>query len=142
MEVLAQEIQDANLAFDALATPSGTGTSALYLALAMPEYKIYTTPSVGGSAYLREQMSAHEHIPDNLIILEPKKKYHFAKPYPEFFEMHKKLREAGVEFDLLYAPLLWQCLLEQTNEKILYIHSGGISGNKSMHERYKQKGFS
>lgn len=139
MEVLAQEIKEANLEFDALATPSGTGTSALYLALALPEYKIYTTPSIGDSVYLREQMSAHETIPDNLIILEPKKKYHFAKPYPEFLQMYLKLLEAGIEFDLLYAPLLWQCLLEQTNEKIFYIHSGGMSGNKSMHERYNKK---
>jgi 1-aminocyclopropane-1-carboxylate deaminase/D-cysteine desulfhydrase-like pyridoxal-dependent ACC family enzyme len=32
---------------------------------------------------------------------------------------------------------MWKMLLEQTKEQILYIHSGGISGNKSMLQRYK-----
>jgi 1-aminocyclopropane-1-carboxylate deaminase len=141
MEVLAREVREANLDFDALATPSGTGTSALYLALSLPEYKIYTTPSVGDVTYLKEQMSALESIPNNLIILEPEKKYHFAKPYAEFLEVYKKLLNAGIEFDLLYAPLLWKCLHEQTQEKILYVHSGGVSGNVSMLKRYKQKGM-
>lgn len=43
---------------------------------------------------------------------------------------------AGVEFDLLYAPAMWIAILEQTTEKITYIHSGGVSGNQSMLERY------
>ena len=86
--------------------------------------------------------SALTEIPDNLHILEPQKKYHFAKPYKEFIDIYKKLLDTGVEFDLLYAPSLWKCLLEQTNDKILYIHSGGVSGNESMLERYSRKGFS
>ena len=142
LEVLAQEIREQNPNVNALATPSGTGTTALFLALSLPEYKVYTTPSVGDVAYLKEQMSALAEIPDNLHILEPQKKYHFAKPYKEFIDIYKKLLDTGVEFDLLYAPSLWKCLLEQTNDKILYIHSGGVSGNESMLERYSRKGFS
>ncbi len=124
-----------------LATPSGTGTTALFLALALPEYKVYTTPCIGDVAYLQEQMSALAKLPQNLIILPPKKKYHFAKPYKEFLERYKKLLKSGVEFDLLYAPAMFEALLEQTHEKILYIHSGGVSGNESMLARYKKKGF-
>ena len=120
-----------------LATPSGTGTTALFLALALPEYKVYTTPCIGDVAYLQEQMSALAKLPQNLIILPPKKKYHFAKPYKEFLERYKKLLKSGVEFDLLYAPAMFEALLEQTHEKILYIHSGGVSGNESMLARYK-----
>ncbi len=140
LEVLAQEIHEQNKAFPttALATPSGTGTTALFLALALPEYRVYTTPCVGDSAYLKEQMSALTKIPSNLTILEPKKKYHFAKPYKEFYEMYQRLHVKGIEFDLLYAPAMWQALLEQTNEKIMYVHSGGVSGNKSMLARYKK----
>ena len=141
LKVLAQEIRQSNLDVKALATPSGTGTTALYLALSLKEFKVYTTPSIGSVEYLKEQMSALHAIPDNLFILEPKKKYHFAKPYPEHFEMYEKLLAGGVEFDLLYAPLTWQCLLEQTDEEILYIHSGGVSGNESMLKRYEAKGF-
>ena len=141
LEVLAQEIREANLDIDSIATPSGTGTTALFLAKALPEYKIYTTPCVGDAAYLKEQMQSLTTIPDNLVILEPKKKYHFAKPYKEFYAMYKSLLVAGIEFDLLYAPSMWMALIEQTKEKVLYVHSGGVSGNKSMLLRYEKKGF-
>ena len=139
LEVLAKELRDANLESKVLATPSGTGTTALFLALALPEFKIYTTPCIGDVEYLKEQMQALANIPANLIILKPKKKYHFAKLYPEFYEMYKKLLDAGIEFDLLYAPSMWIALQEQTDEKITYIHSGGVSGNESMLLRYKNK---
>jgi len=86
-------------------------------------------------------MVLHNPLPKNLIILEPAKKYHFAKPYKEFFDIYIKTKDAGVEFDLLYAPSMWLHLLESTNEDILYIHSGGVSGNGSMLERYEKKGF-
>lgn len=141
LRVLANEIREANLDVKSLATPSGTGTTALFLALALPEYKIYTTPCVGDAAYLREQMNALNEIPNNLVILEPSKKYHFAKPYPEFLEIYKKTLACGIEFDLLYAPGMWKVLLEQTDEDILYIHSGGVTGNESMLKRYEKKGF-
>lgn len=139
LEVLAQEIRESHLDIDAIATPSGTGTTALYLAHALPEYTIYTTPSIGDSHYLQEQMRALETIPSNLVILESKQKYHFAKPYKEFFAMYKKLLDKGIEFDLLYAPALWINLLEQSNDRVLYLHSGGVSGNASMLQRYKSK---
>ncbi|RLA80636.1 MAG: 1-aminocyclopropane-1-carboxylate deaminase [Epsilonproteobacteria bacterium] len=141
LEVLAKEIRESNLDVKSLATPSGTGTTALFLALALPQYKVYTTPCVGDSEYLKEQMSALHKIPDNLVILEPEKKYHFAKPYPEFLEIYQNLLKSGVEFDLLYAPGMWKALLEQTEEEVLYIHSGGVTGNESMLKRYKKKGF-
>jgi len=137
LEVLAQELRDANLESKVLATPSGTGTTALFLALALPEFKVYTTPCVGDVEYLKEQMQALANIPRNLTILKPKRKYHFAKLYKEFYEMYKKLLDAGIEFDLLYAPSMWIALQEQTDEKITYIHSGGVSGNESMLLRYK-----
>lgn len=136
LSILAQEIRDANLDVKCVATPSGTGTTALYLALALPEYKVYTVACVGDVSYLKEQMQALSFIPENLIILKSSKKYHFAKLYPEFLEIYKKLLTTGIEFDLLYAPSMWLSLLEHTNEEILYIHSGGITGNESMLRRY------
>lgn len=139
LKVLAQEIRESKLTTKSLATPSGTGTTALYLALSLPEYKVYTTPCIGDSAYLKEQILSLHTIPENLIILEPEKKYHFAKPYPEHYEIYKKLLKAGIEFDLLYSPLMWRCLLQQTDEEILYIHDGGVNGNESMLKRYKRK---
>lgn len=139
LHVLAEEIREQNPDVKSLATPAGTGTTALYLALALPEYKIYTTPCVGSVSYLKEQMLSLSNIPKNLIILEPKKKYHFAKLYPEFLDIYHKLKSSGIEFDLLYAPAMWLALLEHTDEKVLYIHSGGLIGNETMLERYKHK---
>lgn len=141
VEELAQEIREANLCTTSLAIPSGTGTTALFLALALPEYKIFTTACVGDSSYLRDQMNALHEIPQNLIILEFGKKYHFAKPYPEFYQIYKRLLDTGIEFDLLYAPLMFKALLEQVDEEVLYIHSGGVSGNQSMLKRYQRKGI-
>jgi len=139
MKVLAQEIREQKLDIEAICTPSGTGTTALFLAKELPEYRVYTVACIGSTNYLKEQMSALSSLPDNLIILEPKKKYHFAKLYPEFLEIQTQLRDNGIEFDLLYAPLTWQTMLEKTDEKFLYVHSGGLTGNTSMYERYKKK---
>ena len=141
LKVLASEIRESKIECRSIATPSGTGTTALFLALALPDFKIYTVPCVGDWEYLKQQMRALHKIPKNLIILEPSKKYHFAKPYKEFIDIYKKTKDAGVEFDLLYAPSMWMALLEQTSEEILYIHSGGVSGNESMLKRYAKKGM-
>ena len=84
-------------------------------------------------------LSLVDQLPPNLKVLAPKKKYHFAKPYKEFYELFKKTKDSGVEFDLLYAPQMWQTLLEQTNENVMYIHSGGMTGNASMLARYKNE---
>lgn len=143
LEQLAREIRNAKaskeLPFEAVATPSGTGTSAFFLAEALPEMRVYTTPSVGDSAYLLEQMHYLGEIPPNLMILESSKKFHFAKPYREFYEIGKKLSQTGIVFDMLYAPKMWMMLLEQTQESLLYIHSGGVSGNETMQLRYAKK---
>ena len=139
VEVLAEEIRTANLDIKAVATPSGTGTTALFLAQALPEYTIYTVACVGDKEYLIEQMQALGTIPSNLIILTSEKKYHFAKLYPEFLQIYTKLQKSGITFDLLYAPALWLALLCSTQEKILYIHSGGVMGNGSMLARYEKK---
>ncbi len=137
LDILAMEIREQRPNVKALATPSGTGTTALFLALALPEYIVYTTPCVGDVNYLKKQMSTLATIPENLVILKPKKKYHFAKPYLNFLDIYKKTLLSGIEFDIIYAPGMWECLVEQTDEKIMYIHSGGVSGNESMLERYK-----
>ena len=140
VSILAQEIIDSKLDTKEIAIPSGTGTTALYLALALPcEYTVYTVACIGDSEYLKEQMQALDTLPENLIILEPRKKYHFAKPNKDLYQMYTKLLSCEIEFDLLYAPLMWKVLQEHNLENILYIHSGGVSGNKSMLERYKHK---
>ncbi|MCW8838511.1 MAG: 1-aminocyclopropane-1-carboxylate deaminase [Thiovulaceae bacterium] len=142
LKALADEIREQNIEVKSLATPSGTGTTALFLAKSLPEYIIYTTPCVGDVEYLKMQMlSLVDKLPENLVILKPKKKYHFAKLYPNFLDIYKKVLDAGIEFDLLYSPSMWEALIEQTDEDVLYIHSGGVTGNKSMLSRYLNKNY-
>ncbi|WP_038247794.1 pyridoxal-phosphate dependent enzyme [Ghiorsea bivora] len=120
-------------------TPSGTGTTAFYLAKHLSDCRVLTTALVGDNVYLQQQMQLLGTMPNNLKLLEPKHKYRFAKPYPEFLETYQSLKQAGIEFDLLYAPLMWQTLLNHKQEiqgTILYVHSGGLLGNASMLQRY------
>ncbi len=148
IKVLAQEIQqwreEQHIQKLTVITPSGTGTTALYLAKYMEETKVMTTALVGSKAYLQEQMSSLESIPDNLNILETSKKHHFAKPYKEYVEIYEMMKEQEIEIDLLYAPKMLLALGEKMSEiegDILYVHSGGTKGNTSMLGRYKRKGF-
>ena len=123
-------------------TPSGTGTTALYLAKYLPEDMVLSTPLIGDRAYLLKQMSALEAIPPNLKIIECEGRYHFGKPYLEFLAPYNTLLDQGIEMDLLYAPktlLMLKKHLDEIEDEILYVHSGGVKGNRSMLERYERK---
>ncbi len=125
-------------------TPSGTGTTAYYLAKSIPTCKIITTAVVGNSEYLKTEMRALGEIPKNLYVIDTQKKYHFAKPYKEYLEIYLELKDIGIEFDLIYAPKTWLAFLENIEKfdgTFLYVHSGGLSGNETMLERYKFKGL-
>ena len=123
-------------------TPSGTGTTAFYLAQSLPDCAVLTTAVVGDQAYLQTQMKMLGKIPDNLVILQSEKKFHFAKPYPELLEIYRALLDAGLTFDLIYAPVMWRALCrQQIQGAVLYVHSGGLLGNASMLERYRHSGM-
>jgi 1-aminocyclopropane-1-carboxylate deaminase len=132
--------------------PSGTGTTALYLQkncslLSAPcslKTKVFTTPCVGDSEYLKKQffeLEADEACHPTILTLE--KKHHFGKLYKDNYKIWLKLhQQTGVEFDLLYDPLGWRVLLahpEVLKTPVLYIHQGGVLGNESMLPRYKRK---
>ena len=151
--ILAQEIvdwrQENSIEELNIFVPSGTGTTALYLAKAFvgeraPRPTVYTCPCVGDEAYLKKQFSEHE-IDEKYHpkILTLEKKHHFGKLYRENYKIWLELRqETGVEFDLLYDPLGWRTLLahpEVFDKPALYIHQGGVLGNESMLPRYERK---
>ena len=123
--------------------PSGTGTTALFLQKYLPDFKVYTTSCVGGSEYLKKEFNGLcEDSTHHPIILDSKKKYHFAKLYKEAYKIWRELLKNGIEFDLLYDPIGWITMLENETifkNPILYIHQGGILGNKSMLPRYERK---
>lgn len=124
--------------------PSGTGTTALYLQKYLP-FEVLTCACVGDEDYLKKQFDMLEKE-NHPTIIKAEKKYHFGKLYKEFYKIHNELlTQTNIEFDFLYDSLGWICLekyLETLQEKdfeILYIHQGGILGNISMLERYKNK---
>ena len=126
-------------------TPSGTGTTAYFLAKSLKDVTVLTTPLIGHKSYLLEQIGFLGDLPPNLRILETEKKYHFAKLYSENMKIYQSFLEQNIEMDLLYAPKMFQALSEVLHElegTLLYVHSGGVQGNVSMLERYQRKNFS
>jgi len=125
-------------------TPSGTGTTAFYLARALPRITVVTTALVGDAGYLLRQMRMLGGIPDNLKILEDEKKRPFARPDPELLATWQALQAAGIEFDLIYGARMWHVLLmhaDAIEDEILYVHSGGLPGNATMLDRYRHLGM-
>lgn len=124
--------------------PSGTGTTALYLQKYLP-FEVLTCSCVGNDEYLKQQFLELEES-NHPRILEKEKKYHFGKLYKEFYEIYLELlNQTNIEFDLLYDSLgikVFQDYISKHNKttnNYLYIHQGGIIGNESMLERYKNK---
>ena len=123
-------------------TPSGTGTTAYFLAISLPEVTVITTPLIGSVEYLEEQMAYLGALPGNLTILETQKKYRFGKTYAEYITVYQALLDQGIEMDLLYAPKMLIALSENMDKiegNLFYVHSGGVKGNSSMLERYVNK---
>jgi len=147
IEVLAKEInlwkKENQLEKLIVVLPSGTGSTSLYLkAFLEDDIELYTVVLVGDEAFQLEQWQRLSTGPYPKILPSPKKK--FAKPYAEYLEMYTELKnETNIEFDLIYAPKTWIQMSEQLLDEeadILYIHTGGVTGNTTMLERYKYKG--
>ncbi|MHC3994672.1 1-aminocyclopropane-1-carboxylate deaminase [Thiomicrolovo sp. ZZH C-3] len=121
-------------------TPSGTGTTAAYLAKALPECLVVTVAAVGDPVYLQRQIEALMPLPPNLMMLSTP--YRFGSLHDDLLQTYEKLRSAGVEFDLVYAPVMWLALTEVWEDlegEVLYVHSGGVSGNETMLARYARR---
>ena len=129
-----------------VATPSGTGTTALYLRdYLSKEIDVVTTPIVGDRETLWAQWQQLE--PNQKFyphILDHYPKHPFAQPKKEYLQTWQSLKEARILFDLIYAPKMWLELLtayHKLKTPILYVHSGGVTGNISQIEKYRYKGL-
>jgi len=151
---LAKEIEnyckENNLADPIIMLPSGTGTTALFLAKYFAglkqTYNVMTCACVGDVAYLRKQFSQLSTDKNDWpVILPTNKKYHFGKLYQEHYELWERLKtETNIEFDLLYDPIGWRSLISYLvsnphNKNVIYIHQGGLLGNESMLARYRRQ---
>ncbi|DAZ96518.1 TPA: hypothetical protein N0F65_008069 [Lagenidium giganteum] len=145
----------------AVVVPCGTGTTAFYLAQHVhPATTVFAVPCVGDAAYLHDQFQAlikrdpelarddqHCAIP---TVLVPHHKARFGRlSWPLLDMYHELLDTTHIEFDLLYGCFAWQTLmdalpqvlgLDRANPRqVMYVHSGGVSGNASMLARYATK---
>nr|WP_314747629.1 1-aminocyclopropane-1-carboxylate deaminase [uncultured Campylobacter sp.] len=121
--------------------PSGTGTSAAFLAKHV-KFDVYTCPCVGDADYLKGEIEAL--TPNSKArILQPPKKYHFGDLKPELYQIWREVYEqTGIEFELIYDPvgfLTMMANLGAFKNEILYIHQGGALGNISQKLRYERK---
>ena len=121
--------------------PSGTGTSAAFLAKHV-KFDVYTCPCVGDADYLKSEIEAL--TPNSKAhILQPPKKYHFGDLKPELYQIWREVCEqTGIEFELIYDPvgfLTMTANLGAFKNEILYIHQGGALGNISQKLRYERK---
>ena len=149
IKILADEIiswaKENNIINLKIFLPSGTGTTALYFQKYLP-FEVLTCSCVGDDEYLTKQFLELEKE-NHPTIVKKDKKYHFGKFYKEFFKINKEpLKQTNFEFDLLFDSLGMLCFdkyvktFENTSDyNFLYLHQGGILGNISMIERYKNK---
>ncbi len=149
VKALAKEIlawkKEAGIDTFTVATPSGTGTTALFLRKFLPpSVTVVTTPVVGDAQILKAQWQKLDPKAPQPKILDGQSKWPFAKPRRDYYEIWQALLNAGVEFDMIYAPKMWLALLkayEALPKPILYVHSGGVSGNESQLAQYRYKGL-
>ena len=120
--------------------PSGTGTTALFLQKNLP-FLVFTTPCVGDENYLKKEfLSLEDNEKFHPKIITTSKRYRFAKPYRELFDLWLDLKsKTDIEFDLIYDMVGFKAILENSllGENLLYIHQGGLNANVSMIKRYK-----
>ena len=127
--------------------PSGTGTTAFYLARFFEErggkIKVFTTPTVGGETYLRRQWEWLEGLEGSPSpypeILPPPLSGKFGKIRKEVWEMWQELEGRGIEWDLLYDPIGWMAVLNSGISDIVYLNQGGWTGNLTLLPRYLAK---
>ncbi|MGY5452363.1 pyridoxal-phosphate dependent enzyme [Agarivorans sp. MS3-6] len=152
--LLAQEIEQWQLQHGIarlnVMLPAGTGTTALFLSEYFckfnPSIHVLSCTCVGDEDYLRLQFSLlNSDISTHPTILPRAKKFHFGKLYLEHYQTWLALnQQTAIEFDLLYDPIGWQCLVSYLgahtdSTPTLYIHQGGLLGNQSMLARYQRK---
>lgn len=151
-----------------VALPCGTGTTAFYLAQHVaPSVEVVAVPCVGDSDYLRlqfDQLAEADHATPSPhaidpgrrpTILEPARKSRFGRLWRPLYDMyHQVLKETGIEIDLIYGAFVWHSLFTDDAvldrllspprqgggpRELMYVHTGGVSGNASMLDRYERK---
>lgn len=121
--------------------PSGTGTSAAFLAK-HTNFRVFTCACVGDEEYLKAQINALDPF-SKVQILNPPRKYHFGDLKLELYDIWLELlKQTNIEFELIYDPVGFISIIKNLDvfdNEILYIHQGGVLGNISQKMRYERK---
>jgi len=113
----------------AVVLPSGTGTTALFLARYMArlnhdhahhQVTVFAVPCCGSADYLQQQLVALDShsgsqgtFPKILVPLEPATPpYHFGQASSALWGVYQELEGAGLTLDLLYGPRAWQLIFQ------------------------------
>lgn len=144
----------------AVVLPCGTGTTAFYLAQhVLPSIEVLAVPCVGDGTYLKQQFqqlarddpSISPATPVKMpTVLEPPRKSRFGRLWPPLLDMYRSvLAETGIKIDLNYGAFAWHALFSDDaslarrilggKRELLYVHTGGVSGNATMLARYERK---
>jgi len=140
-----------------LVVAAGTGTTALFtcrsLARRHPSVRCGVTAvaTAGSGADLLKQMTALDGTSGREEIypacLDDTRAHEFAKPSAEHLSLWREICSTlQVPFDLIYAPRLFEVLLESTlwkdpSQEIILYCCGGSEGNESQMARYRRAGL-
>eukprot|EP01129_Flabellula_baltica_P005229 TRINITY_DN1875_c0_g1_i1.p1 TRINITY_DN1875_c0_g1~~TRINITY_DN1875_c0_g1_i1.p1 ORF type:complete len:199 (+),score=32.49 TRINITY_DN1875_c0_g1_i1:452-1048(+) len=132
--------------------PAGTGTTAFYLnkhlKLMDARFNVYTVPVSGDKDYLERLFQQLSVMPSDFPVdvkvgfphVLDCEKIKFAQPKKEYLEIWKDFQDQGICFDLIYAPRCWSAVKNEWHifekDPLIYIHTGGTSGNQSQLLRY------
>lgn len=140
IKILAQELLEdmKDLNSPIIFYVSGSGSSAGYLSEFIDN--VFTIGVSGDDEYLKKIFS-EMNLKNPPKILPLKSKPYFGKPDLRLKKIYEEWLELGIEFDLIYDILGWLCLYENIeyfrSNDIVFIHSGGTSGNASQMLRYE-----
>lgn len=136
--------------------PSGTGTTALFLARHAPSgVRVLAVPCVGDESNLRSQMSRlalasggagmEDGCASSLEVLLPPEAVPFGTPTPRLLKVWREAAASGVVLDLVYGPIAWDAMLNSEavaqGADVLYVNCGGHEGLYSQLCRYRRKGL-
>ena len=114
--------------------PSGTGTTALFLARHVPPaVRIHAVPCVGGDAFLRVQMEDLDGVSGGSGIFPNILTAPFAPPFgapdARLLGAWKDAASIGIYLDLVYGPIAWNALVSRWGTQF-----GAVGGRREGEE--------
>jgi len=127
--------------------PAGTGATAFFLhqhLLSRKDIEVITVPVATSPESLllsMAQLAEQAHLSPSFPALLPSPIIRLATPQRDYRRIYCLMKRKGVEIDLLYAPKTLKAIFEHWDRfkgrRVLFVHTGGTSGNATMLQRYE-----